>query len=133
MAGFQNSPNASGTKDDTSVTLYAFSTMWKIDRCEFSANSVTSVVKTSTTACITRRNCLSVRWRKYGRRMFSAKVTDGASSVADAQLLMADSSAPKNITCANIGAWVRISCGRISCESVLMYFSTMPGSIIVAE
>jgi hypothetical protein len=35
--------------------------------------------------------------------MFSLKLTDGASSVADAQLLIAESSAPKNMICAKIG------------------------------
>jgi hypothetical protein len=34
---------------------------------------------------------------------FSAKVTEGASSVAEEQLMMAESTAPKNITCANTG------------------------------
>ena len=41
---------------------------------------------------------------KKPRTMFSANVTDGANKVALAQLLMADKSAPKNITCAINGA-----------------------------
>ena len=53
--------------------------------------------------------------------MFSLKVTEGASSVAEAQLLIAESSAPKNMICANIGTiGDRIRFGRISCGSLSM-------------
>ena len=41
-----------------------------------------------------------------GRRMFSATVTDGASSVAAEHDMIAESSAPKKITCATNGACV---------------------------
>ena len=37
------------------------------------------------------------------RRMFSTKVVDGASSVAEAVDMMADSSAPKKATCSSTG------------------------------
>ena len=51
-----------------------------------------------------RRCCRSPRCGEASAlRMFSLKVTEGASSVAEAQLLIAESSAPKNITWANSG------------------------------
>ena len=51
--------------------------------------------------------------------MFSEKATEGASKVADEQLMMADSTAPKKMAWAKIGVWLRTSVGRTSCESVL--------------
>ena len=44
--------------------------------------------------------------------MFSVNVTLGASSVADAHDLMADSSAPKNSTCMTTGILSITSVGR---------------------
>jgi hypothetical protein len=43
--------------------------------------------------------------------MFSEKVTEGASSVPEAVLMIAESSAPKNITWAKIGVWASMSWG----------------------
>ena len=45
---------------------------------------------------------------------FSAKVTDGASSVAEEQLMMAESTAPKNNTCADQRRCWSTSVGRTS-------------------
>ncbi len=64
--------------------------------------------------------------------MFSAKVTEGASSVALAQLLMADRRAPKNRIWAAIGAWAMMKVGRISCGSVPSSRCTSAGSTSVA-
>ncbi len=50
--------------------------------------------------------------------MFSAKATDGASSVADEQLMMADSTAPKKMAWAKTGVCSRTRVGSTSCESV---------------
>ena len=90
-------------------------------------------MKHSTTARIANRNWRSVQCLNAPRRMFSVKVTEGASSVAVAQLLIAESSAPKNITCANSGTCCRIRLGRISCGSVSIRPRTIFGSISVAE
>ena len=65
--------------------------------------------------------------------MFSENVTDGANKVALAQLLIADSKAPKNITWASIGTLVMIRVGSISCGSLSIRLSTILGSISVAE
>ena len=68
--------------------------------------------------------------------MFSLKLTDGASSVADAQLLMAESSAPKNMICAKIGTTGdRIRFGRMSCVSPPSFIAaaTMSGWMRLAE
>ena len=43
--------------------------------------------------------------------MFSEKATDGASSVADEQLMIAASTAPKKMTCAKSGVWASTSVG----------------------
>jgi len=64
--------------------------------------------------------------------MFSVKVTEGARRVAEAQLLMADSRAPKNITWAKRGAFSSTSWGRIIWESLSMSRATMAGSMRVA-
>ena len=71
---------------------------------------------------------------KKGRRMFSLKLTEGARSVALAQLLIAESSAPKNMICANTGTiGERISAGRICCGSFSTNPATIFGSISIAE
>ncbi len=66
-------------------------------------------------------------------RMFSEKVTEGASRVPDAVLMITDRSAPKKITCIANGIFSKINIGKINCESLLMYLATKSGSIIVAE
>ena len=66
--------------------------------------------------------------------MFSLKLTEGARSVALAQLLIAESSAPKNMICAKIGTiGDRIRLGRISCESFSRFAATIFGSMRLAE
>ncbi|MNR65024.1 hypothetical protein D3C85_1879070 [compost metagenome] len=64
--------------------------------------------------------------------MFSTKITDGASRVPDAVDMIADSSAPKNITCANSGVSSRIMRGRIICASSASQCCTSSGLIIDA-
>jgi hypothetical protein len=49
--------------------------------------------------------------------MFSVKVTLGASNVAEAQDLMADSSAPKNSTCMTSGILSITRVGSTFCGS----------------
>ena len=49
--------------------------------------------------------------------MFSTKLVDGASRVADAQDLIADNKAPKKNTCAINGICVRINVGNTRCGS----------------
>ena len=65
--------------------------------------------------------------------MFSVNVADGARSVPDAVLMIADSSAPKNITCAKTGVCLSTSVGRICCGSFSIRFLNIPGSISDAE
>ena len=60
---------------------------------------------------------LSPILRTKWRRMFSTKVVVGASSVADAQDLMADNSAPKNTTCMKNGIFCITSVGSTFCGS----------------
>ena len=71
---------------------------------EVIANTSTPIAKTSTTILSMRRNWSSVMLGKKLRRTFSAKVTDGASSVADEHERIAASRAPKNMTCTAKGA-----------------------------
>ncbi len=52
-----------------------------------------------------------------GRSTFSVNTAVGASSAPLAVERIAESSAPKNITCANSGVFARMSCGRISWKS----------------
>ena len=47
---------------------------------------------------ISHRNSRSEMCGNMGRKMFSVKETEGASRVADEQLMMADSRAPKKMT-----------------------------------
>ena len=67
------------------------------------------------------------------RRMFSEKITDGASSVPLAVLMITESRAPKNTTCASGDMWSRIRRGRMCCGSASIRLSTAAGSISVAE
>ena len=72
-------------------------------------------------------------WRgKNWRQMFSTKVTDGASSVADAVDLMADSSAPKNSTCITNGIFSSTSVGSTFCGSSLISALACSGMMISA-
>ena len=63
------------------------------------------------------RNSLSVIPGLKGLMTFSAKVTDGAKSVVDEQLIMADITAPKNIICAIGGVYLIMNSGRTYWES----------------
>src|SRR6185437_16013172 len=101
---------------------------------ELSAKKVTRIVKLTRT---TRMRCRKRRSPMFGRKgltMFSLKLTEGARSVALAQLLIAERSAPKNMICAKIGTTgERIRSGRIFCGSLSRFAATMPGSMRLAE
>src|SRR5471032_195517 len=98
------------------------------------AKYVTRMVKQTITTRIRFRNLWSGIFGKNGLRMFSLKLTEGASSVALAQLLIAESSAPKNMICAKIGTiGDRIRLGRMSCGSLSRLAATICGSMRLAE
>src|ERR1700759_230914 len=98
------------------------------------ATAVTSTVKHTSTTRFSSRNFLSEMPGRKGFRMFSLKLTDGARSVAEAQLLIAERSAPKNMICAKIGTTgERMRLGRIFWESVSMLALTIAGSMRLAE
>src|SRR5476651_149346 len=98
-----------------------------------SAKAVTITVKATITTRMSVRNLWSGILGKNGLRMFSLKLTEGARSVALAQLLIADRSAPKNMICAKIGTiGDRIRFGRISCGSVSRLAATIFGSMRLA-
>ncbi|MDT4843236.1 hypothetical protein FQZ97_771610 [compost metagenome] len=61
------------------------------------------------------------------RQMFSVKVTLGASKVAEAVDLMADSSAPKNSTCITKGIFCSTSVGSTFCGSSFSSTATSSG------
>jgi len=61
--------------------------------------------------------------------MLSTKVTDGASSVAEATDFNADSNAPKNATCSANGMRSRTSDGSTFCGSSLRSACASPGMI----
>src|SRR4029079_14945575 len=101
---------------------------------ELSAKNVTRHVNPTSTTCMSRRNFLSPMCGKKGLRMFALKLTDGASSVAEAQLLIAESSAPKNMICAKIGTiGDRMRLGRMSWGSFSRFADTILGSMRLAE
>ena len=100
---------------------------------EFSANSKTSAVNPTSTERITASRPRSLMVGIKLLTIFSLKATDGASSVADEQLMIADSKAPKKIICAAIGVCCTIRVGRMSWESRSSKPATCAGSISVAE
>src|SRR3954471_7852013 len=102
--------------------------------CELSAKKVTRQVKPKSTSRFRRRKLRSLRRGKKGFMMFSLKLTEGASSVAEAQLLIAESSAPKNMICAKSGTiGERMRFGRMCCGSLSRFAATIFGSIRLAE
>src|SRR3954454_10228218 len=102
--------------------------------CELSAKKVTRQVNPKSTSRFRRRKLRSLRRGKKGFMMFSLKLTEGASRVADAQLLIAESSAPKNMICAKSGTMGdRIRLGRMSWGSFSRFAATIFGSIRLAE
>ncbi len=83
-------------------------------------------MNTNTVTRIARSSRLSgSAWKFF--RMFSTKVVEGASSVAEAVDMMADSSAPKNSTCSHTGMRSITSVGRIFCVSSCASFSATSG------
>jgi len=98
------------------------------------AKMVTVTVKTKSTTRFRRRKLRSLMRGKKGFRMFSLKLTEGASSVAEAQLLIAESRAPKNMICAKSGTiGERMRLGRMCCGSDSRLAATIFGSIRLAE
>jgi len=69
-------------------------------------------------------------WKFF--RMFSTKVVDGASSVAEAVDMIADSRAPKNSTCSHTGMRSITSVGRIFWVSSLASSAATSGMITKA-
>src|SRR5574343_1256764 len=66
-------------------------------------------------------------------RMFSTKLVEGASSVADEVDLMADTSAPKKKICAIRGILLMISVGSTFCGSLASNSRVSVGMMISAE
>ena len=64
--------------------------------------------------------------------MFSVKVTLGASKVADAHDLMADSKAPKNKTCMTNGICSMTKVGNTFCGSSAIKVAARSGMMIKA-
>ena len=87
------------------------------------SSTVTRIVHSSR-----RSDCRGTNWRQ----MFSTNVTDGASSVADAVDLSADSSAPKNSTCITSGMRSSTSVGSTFCGSSLISVPATSGMMISA-
>src|SRR5678816_626554 len=101
---------------------------------EFIAKTVTRHVKPNSTMRLSRRKLRSPMWGKNGFRMFSLKLTDGARSVAEAQLLIADSRAPKNMICAKSGTMGdMIRFGRMCWLFCSRFAATIFGSMRLAE
>ena len=80
---------------------------------------------------------VSSSWRSDMLRIepfttFSANVTDGASSVPEAVLMITDSSAPKNTTWIQNGMCLATRFGSTSCESSFISCAVIAGSMIVA-
>jgi hypothetical protein len=67
------------------------------------------------------------------RTVFSKQATDGASSVADEQLMIAERAAAKKIACATSGVCSRSSVGNTRCESISIRPLNCSGWISVAE
>jgi hypothetical protein len=80
---------------------------------ELSANSSAASVKVTSTTRSSSRNSRSLMLRKKGRTMFSVASAVGAISAPEAVDRIAESSAPKNSTCAHKGVLSRIRLGRI--------------------
>ena len=64
--------------------------------------------------------------------MFSVNVTLGASKVAEAQDLMAESNAPKNSTCITKGIFSMTSVGSTFCGSSLINSAACSGMMSIA-
>ncbi|MNY38826.1 hypothetical protein D3C86_1734720 [compost metagenome] len=99
---------------------------------ENSANTHVAMAQTTMVTRMANKNCLSFMSGRKRLSTFSVKVTDGASKVPEAVDMIADSSAPKNMTWANKGVRSRIRCGRIICASSVSKRWTISGSIIEA-
>src|SRR5574343_1675170 len=99
---------------------------------ELSANVSTSRVKPTRQPRMTLRKVWSPMCGKNPLTTFSANDTEGASNVAEEQLMMADSTAPKKSTCAASGMDCMTRVGSTSWESSAMLFANLSGSSRVA-
>ncbi|MOA29293.1 hypothetical protein D3C78_1502980 [compost metagenome] len=97
---------------------------------EYSANTQVATVIASTLQRMASRAWRSVMLGRKCLTMFSVRVTDGASRAPEAEDMIAESRAPKNMIWANSGVRSRIRCGRICCESSASQCLTISGSII---
>ena len=79
----------------------------------------TQAVNTSTEIRMALRVCWSVMPGRRLCRMFSTNVVEGASKVAEAVDMMAESSAPKKATCNMIGMCSITKVGSTFCGSSL--------------
>src|SRR5690348_12898860 len=101
---------------------------------EFIAKTVTRHVNAKSTMRFSLRKLRSLMRGRNGFMMFSLKLTEGASRVAEAQLLIAERRAPKNMICAKSGTiGERIRFGRMCCGSDSMFACTIFGSMRLAE
>src|SRR5690349_2838605 len=108
----QYTPQTSGTKAITSVTLYAFCTMSYIVAFVFAAIVVAMTANTMSTVRSTHNIVRSAKCLVNGCRTFSVNTLAGASNVPLAVDKIADSSAPKNSTWHQIGVLFMIRSGR---------------------
>ncbi|MCY1302980.1 hypothetical protein D9M70_526670 [compost metagenome] len=99
---------------------------------EYRAKAQVAMAQPTTVRRMASRNWRSSIAGRKRLRTFSVKVTDGASRVPEAVDMIAESSAPKNMICANSGVRSRIRCGRIICASSASQRCTIAGSIIDA-
>src|SRR5438309_2728396 len=100
---------------------------------ELSANTSTTKTKHTSTVRMVRRNVRSLICGKFPLMMLSLKATDGASSVALEQLMIAESTAPKKIIWAKTGVCSRISVGSTSCGSLCSNAPNISGYTRVGE
>src|SRR5512145_150957 len=100
---------------------------------EVSAIASTTAAKHTNTTRMVVSSCFSSMWGIAARMTFSLRMTDGASRVALEQLITAESTAPKNITCAKSGVCSTINVGRTSWASCSNKDPNFTGSTNSAE
>ncbi len=90
------------------------------------------MVNTSTERRMALSVCASLRPGLMLRSTFSTNAVDGASMVAEAVDMMADSKAPKKAICSASGMWFITKAGRIFCGSSAISACTPSGMISTA-
>src|SRR5512147_3051179 len=93
----------------------------------------TTAAKQMSTIRMVRNRAHSSMWSMIPLITFSLRMTDGARSVALEQLITAESTAPKNITCANADVCSTIKVGKTSWESLCNNAPNFSGSTSNAE